>query len=315
MKVAVVLNAGAGSVDVDRCQEQARQIKQAFADVSVAADVYISPGSKLAETARQVAGGADAVVAAGGDGTVSAVAGALAGGQVPLAVMPLGTFNHFAKDIGMPLDLAEAARAIAARRSARLDVGEVNGRIFVNNSSIGLYPEIVIAREQERRQTGRRKLWAMVIAALRVLRRFPLLHVHVMTEQREVVSKTPFVFVGNNGYEISVLALGKRARLDGGQLSLYMVRCRGRLHMFWLMVRALLQRLEAVRDFEFELVSEAHVKLHRRRLEVSFDGEVTTMTSPLHYRIRPGALPVLIPPAKEAVEALPGSVASEEPAA
>jgi diacylglycerol kinase family enzyme len=104
--------------------------------------------------------------------------------------------------------------------------------------------------------------------------------------------------VGNNEYCIDVLRLGQRKRLDGGRLSLYMVRCRGRLRMFWLMVRAILQRLEAVRDFEAQAVTEALIDLPRRRLRhlrVALDGEVTELSGPLLYRVRPGALPVLAP--------------------
>jgi diacylglycerol kinase family enzyme len=287
MRVAVILNASVGDA------EQAR-VREALAPL--AADVQVCRGPEIREAARRAAAaGADVVVAAGGDGTVGAVASALVGGSVPLAVLPLGTFNHFAKDTGIPLDLGEAARALPGGRLARFDVGEVNGHYFVNNSSIGLYPEFVRSREQERRQSGRSKGWAMVIAALRVLRRFPLLRVRVVTEQRVVVSVTPWVFVGNNEYEHRGFDVGRRARLDRGQLGLYMVRCRGRAHMFWLILRALGQPLTAVRDFEFQTVGEARVELPRRRLAVSLDGEVLSLASPLHYRIHPGALPVWLP--------------------
>ena len=307
MKVAVVLNAGAGSV----CEEQTQRVKDAFRAAGVDADVFPTEGAKLAERARELAkSGVDAVVAAGGDGSVSAVASALVGSDTPLAVLPLGTLNHFAHDIGMPDDLAEAARAIATRRLERIDVGSINGQTFVNNSSIGLYPEMVLHREEERRRTGKSKWWAMVVAAGRVLKRFPLLAVRLVTPKGTLVSAAPFVFVGNNEYEVNALNLGKRLRLDRGRLSLYMVRCRGRLHMFWLMVRALLQRLEAVRDFEFQTVGELEVKLHKRHLKVSVDGEVVTLGSPLHYRVLAGALPVRLPPAVAQT-----AVADEETAA
>jgi diacylglycerol kinase family enzyme len=305
MRVAVILNRGAGSAAATECDQKAAQIRAAFAAVSVEADVHLCAGEDLVATARRAAGsGVDAVVAAGGDGTVSAVASALLGGDVALAVLPLGTLNHFAKDLGMPLDLEGAAAAIAAGRLGRLDAGEVNGRSFVNNSSIGLYPEIVTSRDEQRRTVGRSKWWAMAIAAARVLRRFPLLRVRVATPEREVVSTTPFVFIGNNDYETGALSLGKRQRLDGGHLALYMVRCRGRFHMFWLMVRAVMQRLEAVRDFDYQNVDQLVVQLHgHRRLRVSLDGEVVDLQSPLHYRIRAGALPVFLPPAAEATDA------------
>lgn len=312
VKVAVIMNAGAGSIGEAQQHTQSDLVREAFARAGVEAEVHLCAGARLTETARTVAqaGGIDAIVAAGGDGTVSAVATALVGGDLPLAVLPLGTLNHFAKDLGMPLDLDEAARAIASRHCERVDVGEVNDRVFVNNSSIGLYPEIVVSRDAERRRNGRGKWSAMIVAAWRVLRRFPLLAVRVVTGERSLISRTPFVFVGNNEYQITALALGQRAHLDGGRLSIYMVRCKGRLRMFWLMVRAILQRLEAVRDFEAESVTEARVDLprRRRRIKVALDGEVTSLTSPLLYRIRPAALAVLRPapvPVKEAEPAPP----------
>jgi diacylglycerol kinase family enzyme len=303
MRVAVVLNSGAGTSDSSKCEALARRLEKAFSDASVEAKVHVCTGAELAPTARRAAAsGVDAVVAAGGDGTVSTVACALVGGEVPVAVLPLGTLNHFAMDVGMPLGLEEAVAAIASGRRARLDVGEVNGRCFVNNSSIGLYPEMVMQREAQRREVGRGKWLAMVLASLRVLKRFPLLRVRVETPEGELRSTTPFVFIGNNDYETSALSLGSRARLDGGHLSLYMIHCRGRFHMFWLMVRALVGRLEELRDFEFQLVHVVVVAPHKRRLQVSLDGEVMTMTSPLRYRILPRALPVYAPAALEARE-------------
>ncbi len=294
VKVAVIMNSGAGGLDGTGCDEQVSRIKAAFSAVGVEAEVILCEGKNLAQTARAAAASAvDAVVAAGGDGTVSTIAGALAGGDVPLAVLPLGTLNHFARDIGMPSDLEEAARAISAQHVERIDIGKVNGHFFINNSSIGLYPEMVLSRDAERKRSGISKGWAMLIAIRRVLSRFPLMRVRVITEQTLVVSPTPFLFVGNNFYALDALKLGQRAHLNRGLLSLYMVRCTGRLKMFWLMVRALLQRLDAVEDFETRSVTELRVDLHRRRLQVAIDGEVTSMHSPLHYQIWPQALRVV----------------------
>ena len=303
MKVAVVVNAGAGSIGAAQCEARSAEVRRAFEAAGVDVEIVRCEAPRLTEMARRLAvSDVDAVVAAGGDGTVSSVAAGLVGRDMPLAVMPLGTLNHFARDIGMPTDLTEAASVIAARRCARLDVGEVNGHVFINNSSIGLYPEIVLFRDDERRQTGRGKWSAMLLATIRVLRRFPLLSVAVTTPRRRMRVLTPFVFVGNNEYSTGVLSLGQRPALDRHRLSIYTVRCDGRLHLFWLLVRALLGRIQAMRELEQELVTEAWVNLHRRRLTVALDGEVTRMTSPLHYRIHPGALRVIVGPTKQVAE-------------
>ncbi len=282
MKVAVIMNAGAGAgADGD---DRSEKIREAFAAAGVEIELHPTEPSDLQATAKRLAAtDVDAVIAAGGDGTVSAVAGALAGGVMPMGVLPLGTLNHFAHDLGISDDLVVAAAAIAANKTQRVDVGEVNGRVFVNNSSVGLYPETVMSRDEEQRRTGRGKWSAMLLALARVLRRFPLLAVSVALPERNLIAKTPLIIIGNNEYIINALELGKRARLDAGHLSIYMMRCTGRLGMFSLMVRAILQRLEAVQDFEAETAEEVVVRLRRRRLNVALDGEVVRMSSPLRY--------------------------------
>lgn len=307
------MNAGAGSVGSARSAQRASAVLEACRAAGLDATVHPCEPAQLAATVRAaIARDVDAVIAAGGDGTVSAVAGALAGGSIPLAVLPLGTLNHFARDLGVPLDLAAAARAIAGAEPRWIDVAELNGRVFVNNSSIGLYPETVLTRDAVRRRTGARKWIAMARAAARVLRRFPLLRVRIATGDRVIVARTPFVFVGNNPYTINLLQLGQRPRLDDGQLSLYMVRSTTRLKMFWLMVRAILQRLDAVRDFEAHTSQEVMVATGKHRIRVALDGEVVVMTPPLRYRIRPHALCVLAPPAAAALR--PAAVQASSPA-
>jgi diacylglycerol kinase family enzyme len=246
--------------------------------------------------ARELAhSGVDALIAAGGDGTVSAVAAGLAeaGNDVALGVVPLGTLNHFAKDLGVAT-LETALDAIAAGHTERIDVGEVNGRVFVNNSSIGLYPEMVVQRDAVRRMKGAGKWTAMVRAALRTLLRFPLLHVAIALAGRVLSARTPIVFVGNNEYQRDVRALGTRRRLDRGQLSIYTVRATRRLHMFWVLLRAIIRRDKPL-DFEAHTVDRADIVTSKRSVRVALDGEVVRMKPPLTYRSRPGALRVFTP--------------------
>jgi diacylglycerol kinase family enzyme len=238
----------------------------------------------------------DAIVAAGGDGTVSAVAAALAGTGTPLGVIPTGTLNHFAKDLNIPLDLAGAARVIAARHIRCVDVAELNGRTFINNSSIGIYPQIVGSRERQRERLGRGKWISMLLACISVFRRYPTVRVRIGVEDKTVLRTTPFVFVGNNRYEMQMKTLGQRERLDGGELSLYFANRDGRFALLWLALRAVLGRLEQSKDFESMAVREVWIESAKRDLRVAMDGEVMRMKPPLHYQIRPGALSVLVPP-------------------
>jgi len=300
MRFAILVNSAAGRLDQEACEGRVEQIRAAFGAVGAQTEIFLCEPARLTGTARQLAARSfDAVVAAGGDGTVSAVAAGLAGTAMPLAVLPLGTLNHFAKDLSMPLELGEAVRAIRDGANEPVDVGEVNGRVFINNSSIGLYPEAVIVRDDHRKR-GWRKLPAMLLAAARVLWRFPLLAICVATPGRTVATKTPFVFFGNNEYSTTLLSVGKREALDRGVLSVHTVRARSRAKMLWLVVRALFRKPQAIDDFEAQRVTEATVRCTKRHLVVALDGEVLRMRSPLAYRIRPGALLVRRPPRQAA---------------
>jgi diacylglycerol kinase family enzyme len=292
MKVAILLNAKAGAVAQARREERAQEILAACRAANIDATVRSCEAARLTRVARELARDhdVDAVVAAGGDGTVSAVAAGLVGTDVALGVIPLGTLNHFAKDLGIR-DLDSAIAAIAAGTPRRIDVGEVNGRVFINNSSIGLYPEIVTERDQQRRRTGRSKWLAMIRAALRTLFRFPLLHVAIALAGSVLTARTPFVMIGNNEYALGVRELGSRPSLDRGTLSVYTLRSTSRWHMFLAMVRALFRRRSP--DLEARFVPRADIVTTKRSLRVAVDGEVMRMAPPLTYRSRPGALVVL----------------------
>jgi diacylglycerol kinase family enzyme len=303
MRVAILVNAKAGKADRAACEERVKEIRDACAKEGIAPEIFLCSPARLTRTARQLASRPfDAVVAAGGDGTVSAVANGLAGTAMPLAVIPMGTLNHFAKDIDMPLELADAVRAIRDGETVPIDVGEVNGRVFVNNSSIGLYPEAVMERDDTRKRRGWSKLSAMLLAIARVVIRFPLIAVCIQTPERTITTKTPFVFVGNNAYSTSLLSLGKRDCLDNGALCIHTARTRGRLATLWATMRTIIRGARQVRDFETEHVVEASVLSKKRHLAVALDGEIMRLAPPLYYRIRPGALLVRRAKAQETPE-------------
>ena len=258
--------------------------------------VRLRSGEDLKEAAaRQARERPAAVIAAGGDGTISAVASALAGTGIPLGVVALGTLNHFAKDVGIPLDPEEAARTIARGYTRDVDVGEVNGRVFVNNSSLGLYPHIVRHREQQQRRLGRGKWPAFLWATLTMLRRSPFLNVRLCLDDVPTEVRTSFVFIGNNEYVMEGFDIGKRERVDTGRLSIYLTRRRSRARVLMLAVRALIGRLQQAKDFEALTAQTLVVESRHKRLHVATDGEVTILDTPLEYAIRPGALRVLVP--------------------
>lgn len=291
--VEVIINAAAGASAKDAaCQV----IAETFAAHGVAAHIALAAsGAELVELAQHAAhGAAQIVVAGGGDGTLNAVASALVGTDKIFGVLPIGTLNHFAKDLQIPLELADAVRTICAGQTRRVDVGEVNGRIFLNNSSLGLYPNIVHEREAIQRQ-GYSKWPAFFRALLAVLRRYPFLDVRLSAAEKGVATRTPFVLIGNNKYELDGFKLGGRACLDAGQLGLYITGRIGRLGLVRLALRALFGRLRGDKDFLALCAKEVWIATRLRQVRVSTDGEVTLLQTPLHYRIRPGALHVLVP--------------------
>lgn len=291
--VLAIINsdAGPGTPGTERIVQAALQ------EARVDATTRIVSARELEKVIRDATrGGADAVVACGGDGTVNAVATAIAGTSTPMGVLPTGTLNHFARDVGIPTDIRLAARVVAEGVVRSVDVAEVNGRVFVNNASIGLYPAMVRERERQIERLGRGKIQAMLLAAATVFARYPLLHVQLRIDDRPVTRTTPFVFVGNNPYAFHLFALGARARLDTGELGLYVPHRTGRWGLLRLAMRALFGRLEQAADFDAVNLEEAVVETRKRRVNVATDGEVTAMTPPLRFRVRPGALRVIVPP-------------------
>jgi diacylglycerol kinase family enzyme len=295
VKAIVLLNEKSGACLANGGAINAKSIAAALMEGGVESEVRCVPGEQLAAQANSAAGEADIVVASGGDGTISAVAGALAGSETPLGVIPAGTLNHFAKDLGIPLDLGEAVRTIAAGHVATLDVGRVNGEVFINNSSLGVYAHALLDREAARDRWGLGKWPAMALAAMTTLWRSPMVRVRLDADGQQMVRKTPLVFVGNNRYRLDLLNIGGRDRLDGGELSLYVANTSTRWGMLKLMVRAAAGRLEQSRDFESSTAADLWIETSHKRRHVAIDGEVVQLKSPFHYQIWPQALRVIVP--------------------
>lgn len=292
VSIVVIVNARGGTATKGIDTQLADLFRAAGRDVEI---ISLAAGESPIDAARSASARASIVVAGGGDGTVSGVATGLFGSPAALGVLPLGTLNHFAKNLRLPHDLREAVAVVAAGHIGHVDVGQVNDRVFVNNSSIGIYPGIVEAREELRRQ-GYRKWPAMAIATLRVLRRYRGVTVSIMVDGRRRTWRTPFVFVGNNEYAIDGIRLGARARLDEGKLFVYLTpRLRAR-QLPVLLVKALLGRARRSGDFEIVPATELWIDVSKaRHLRVAVDGELMRMRTPLHYRMCPKALPVVLP--------------------
>jgi diacylglycerol kinase family enzyme len=294
LRTAVIINAAAGA---GYTVEWAQDLADKFRANGMEADVTLARnGKEIIETAqRAVTARLQIVVAGGGDGTVNAVASALVGTDTAFGVLPLGTLNHFAKDLNIPLELDEAVRNIAAGRPVKVDAGEINGRIFLNNSSLGMYPDIVREREKQQKRLGRGKWIAFGWAVVTALRRYPFLDVRLSLNGKVHLHRTPFVFIGNNEYLMEGFNIGARECLSAGQLSLYVAQRTGRLGLLRLAIQALFGRLRQAQDFDVLSAREILIESRRKRIRVATDGEVTVMETPLRYRVRPCTLNVIVP--------------------
>ena len=291
-RIAVVLNDSSGKGD---CTEAAKRLSEIFAAAGREAQVVVAHGgSELSSAMKQaVEGGCEILVAGGGDGTINTAAQAVIGRDVRLGVLPMGTLNHFAKDLGIPLELEAAAQVILGGIECQVDVGEVNGRLFLNNSSLGVYPAIVRLRERYQ-SSGSGKWIAMLWASLAVLRRNPFLAVRIVAEGEAIVRRTPLLFVGNNEYRMTGFEAGSRDTLNSGRLALYVLNAGRRVGLLRLAVQTLLKGPEQVQELDLLTVSEATIESRRGRMQVATDGEVVMLAPPLTYRIRPAALRVYV---------------------
>jgi diacylglycerol kinase family enzyme len=196
------------------------------------------------------------------------------------------------------MELDDAARLIASGVDRLVDIGEMNGRVFINNSAIGLYPLMVIDRDLQRRRFGRSKRLAMIVASVRTLGRF---NHHRLTltvnDERTGLLDTPLLFVGNNEYRIDIGAPGKRERMDGGELCVLVMRKKTRRGLLAASLRALFGRSRGDDMVRVDGVERLQVSSHHRHLAVSLDGEVVRSEMPLDYTIRKGALRVVAPSA------------------
>jgi YegS/Rv2252/BmrU family lipid kinase len=296
-RATIFVNASSGW---DTKEEASQLLEKLFKDAGLEAQIrYVEKGVNLAELSREaVVAGSTIVVAAGGDGTLSATASGLAGTEAAFGVLPVGTLNHFARDLKIPLDMEAAAKIVIAGHTAEVDVGEVNGKTFLNNSILGLYPIYRFLRSaEEGRGWGRRM--SFLIGVGKIFRRFPSLKVRMFVNGQEIERRTPYILIANNEHAMEGYNLGARESICEGKLYIYVMKRSGRLGLAWLLVRLAAGQFHGRDAFDIFTTEEAWVETKGKRIGVALDGEVTVMESPLHYRVLPRSLNVLVPPPEE----------------
>ncbi|HYH18816.1 MAG TPA: diacylglycerol kinase family protein [Azospirillum sp.] len=296
MKVAVVLNQSAGTLLGLPLDEAVQTIEAAFRRTGAEVEVHSARAEGCADAIRNAASSdAETVVVGGGDGTILSAVNAVMPTGKTLGVLPLGTMNLLARDLGTPLDLDAAVHAVAQGGVRPMDVAEVNGEVFLNASILGFYPRVVQEREEQRRRHGLRKWPAMALALVKAVHDFPLLDVHLDIGDGPRRVRTPVLAVSNNPYDEGWGPVVRRSVLDSGTLGIYVARHRSKWGLVRLLAGMALGTWQQDGELETLHATTLTVDSRRRHLRVANDGEVRRLTPPLVYRIRPKALKMLYP--------------------
>ena len=282
MKLAVVYNVESGR----KLSKASLEPMMNLAGITVTDWIAVNAEMKARLAPYRKKNGIIAVI--GGDGTQRAVAELLIGTGATMAPLPGGTLNHFTKDLKIPQDIEQAILRLPALKASKIDVATVNDMVFINNSSIGLYPQSLLEREKTEKILG--KWLAAIRSVILSLFRFQKYRVEVNGE----IMRVPFIFVGNNLYDFTGSVFAERTSLTGGILTLFVLRSWSRLR---LLRAGLFDRLGSRKrssDFIIAHSESLHIKARQRELAVSLDGEVIKLVTPLVYKIKPKSLKVLV---------------------
>ncbi|KKB76691.1 hypothetical protein VW35_18200 [Devosia soli] len=297
----VVLNANSGTVLATGISAQS--LVEHFAAAGLEAVVDGDTKMPFAERiARAAQSDADVIVAAGGDGTITALAGALAGSDKALAILPLGTVNALAKDLGLPMDIPQAIALLKSAAIRRIDVGEVNGRIYLHKVVIGVIPALAAAREHIRGQGT----WGSKAAFMRFMfnRLMRARRMAIAIEPEDGPShivRAKAVAVACNAYDQGIGKIFSRQNLEGGSLYIYTLSSLTIVDFVRLSAGMLLGNWQDAAALSIEKSRAVTIRSHKKLVKVMFDGEVESLHTPLDFRIRPAALSVLVPPDPDAL--------------
>ena len=293
-RLALVMNGAAGRKDAaDKADQIRARLAPAFRDFRL---YEATRGHDIAEAARRaLEGGADVVAALGGDGTQSAVAGVLAGTGKAHAILPGGTFNYFAREFGVGDSLDQALDAILGGQTRALDLGEVNGRIFLNNASFGIYPEILEQRESIYRRWGRSRIaayWSVLVTLMQL--RHPMrMTITAHGETRHL--RTALAFAARSAYQLETLGLDGADAVRDGHFALFLAKGHKRHQLIGAALRLAMGRVARGQDFELVVADEIHIDTSTRQRLLAFDGEKARMRAPFHLKVRPADLRIIVP--------------------
>ena len=272
--------------------------QQALQDAAAAAGLEVIPLTREIDVTQAIRDrmrmGRKLFVAAGGDGTITNVVQPLVHSEAVLGVIPVGTYNHFARDMGIPLGWREALEVATSGTTQQIDAARANERFFVNNCSLGLYPELVARREERGRDYPRWK--ARMYAFASTMRHYPHVTLAIEADGRHEVIRTHVFTVSNNSYDLSRLGIeAPRSRMTDGRLSVYWLRHLPRLALMKYAAHFLAGRVPQAPEFRSFRTLRLKVQSTRTAIRLGIDGELFTMSTPLTITIVPQSLLVKVP--------------------
>lgn len=283
-RLAIVLNPDSGKTETSRAEIsklfKSNQFELKFFDITKGIDVLQKHIQKYSP---------NSVIAVGGDGTINTVANIAVQLNLPMGVIPAGTLNHFAKDLGLPQDSTQAAVTITKQHITKIDYGSVNGHIFVNNCNLGVYPEIV----RKRNKLSLPSKWlAGMVAAIQVRLQHERQRYDITTDDLSLRVRAGAVFIGNNSYRLEGTTFTTRERLDQGTLQLVIIKT-GRIRHF---ARILLSFIfkhphEKVATYQAQNIQ---IRPRQQLTKIAVDGEVIELETPLEVKTHPKSLKVLV---------------------
>lgn len=289
VKIAAIINACC-----DKDQTQRVLIQNAATEYSIDCEIfYCDPSDLEAKIEECIPKKYEALLIGGGDGSISTAVQKLIPHHLPLAVYPMGTFNHFAKALNLSTDINEIMQAIAEKKIKKIDVGQINQLYFINNVSIGLYPLLVKVREKYEDLFSRNKIAKMLITLLNFWNPLPFYHLEMYIKGKKLQRKTFLVFIGNNYYNIDFFNFGSRESLTEGELSVYIINCKSRFQLLKLLWKILTRKFVRENYLELSLAKDLMINSRRKTLEVALDGEVFNLKTPLVFKINKSFFPII----------------------
>ncbi len=292
--ICVLLNAGSGSA---KGAEKQTQVSDAFARHGVMPEIRLIGNDDQLETEvrRAAQSGFDVIVAGGGDGTISCVAGHLAGGNAKMGVIPLGTFNFVARGLGIPEDVDAAVEALLSGAARPMTVGLVNGRIFLNNASLGIYPQILKEREGTYKRWGRSRIaahWSVLVTFLAF--RAPV-RMKVIVDGQTRRRKTPLAFIARSAFQLEHFGLDGAGDVRDGQFALFLAPDSTRWQLLGRALRLAGKGMNPQHDFELICGEEIMIETSRATQLIAMDGERVRAQSPFRFRLLTDDLQVIAP--------------------